>query len=1312
MGASPSPQQRRRPGRFRRWLLRPVVWAVVAVITMAALGLWAIHRPSVQDRIVALAIDRAEDALGRVVTVGRGRFTLLPMSIELEELVLAGPRPGAPSVLEVDWLRVEGSLFELARRRIDLSRVSLRGVRCYLERLADRSTNLPQPGWRMKGERRTARPRLDIDIRRVEIEDGRFVYEDEQIDMDLDARDVSASFAGMAGLRMQGDLTVQRVTVRPPKGESYTGSVVGRVALDREGLSVQAVRVTTAEGYVDLDGRVLWHKEQRLVDLRVKGEVAIEVLARLGYLHSDVRGDVSLEGRIQWRPGSWGVRADASASHVDASRWTLRDLVGTLSADRNGVWLDVRRARYADGVLHGTIEVARSPGRPPSVEVDLTAKRVDAEQALADAGIPLRGIASRLSGGLDLRFQGGDWRHGSGWGDFIVTERVPGETMVPLQGTLPIVLDGGVVEARAVRLVSSLGTETTASIRYDLAARQGEIVLDVESRDVGPLARLLPGYDPSIPRPFWLPERGAGEATIVLRLAPQGAAVEASFDLTDVASPLTTADRARGTLALGRDRLERIRVELERPGAALLVSASVPLGDAAETGWRVGVDAAGWPLAEAAPLVPFELPLSGPFTGSVNLVGSDAGVSGVVGGRLRPGRIGAVDVEAIDARLTITPERIDAERFTIDTVSGPLMVTGRLRLGDRQLNLDVRAPALELGALFLDREVTCRVALEVVVGGSLDRPELEGTVQTERLAIGGREVVGDEAVRLEGSWRSGVVEIDGSLFGLAQVHGGGRIEAGDVALEIRARVPDLQPVAALVTELPVGGDVEGRVILTGEPGDDALRVELSIDRLVATLGSHPVHNIEPIRLALDGDTIRVDSLYLAGELEGTELFATGRIGTAASGPVDLRVQSTLDNRWLELFFPGFQPNGTTDLLAHVGGTVARPAVVGQARTEAPRVLWTDAGLALESVRGILLFDPGAVVVDTLEAEYAGGTVQAEGRVSWLDGAFEGRLQAALRGASFPYPEGWRLEGDADLVWSLDADRQLIRGGATIERGGYLHDIDVSLDQVLTSFFASGRKEVGSVDSGLDVVELNIAVEAPGTLRIRNNLANLTAGGELAVRGTLAQPRLIGELRALPGGTLTYSDLDYDLERGRVTFANPQRIEPVIDVVVTTEVAEYDVRMTLFGSPERLQTSFASDPPLSDLEVLSLLLGGAQGRSSESLRPDTRTRTSTSGAEGFLVGQAATAIGRRVGSLFGLDAFRVEPLTSGGSRIAGARFTAGKRLSSRLFVSYTVDPSAPEDNLLQVEWLVSDKLLVLLTQRDNAYGIDLVHERRY
>ena len=84
--------------------------------------------------------------------------------------------------------------------------------------------------------------------------------------------------------------------------------------------------------------------------------------------------------------------------------------------------------------------------------------------------------------------------------------------------------------------------------------------------------------------------------------------------------------------------------------------------------------------------------------------------------------------------------------------------------------------------------------------------------------------------------------------------------------------------------------------------------------------------------------------------------------------------------------------------------------------------------------------------------------------------------------------------------------------------------------------------------------------------------------------------LLGRIN-IAEGDLKLAGTKYHLERGDITFIDPVRIDPVLDVEATTRVRDYDITIGLHGTLERLNTTYRSDPPLSSDDIISLLAFG-------------------------------------------------------------------------------------------------------------------------
>lgn len=1297
-------------------MLRPAAWLLLLVLVALAAGVWYLYRPAVQRQILERIIPRVEAYLGREIEVGSIHYNLYPLWLELRDVSVGGPQPGDRPILTARRVYVLAELRRLLRRPIlELHEVRAEGVEVFVHRFGDNTDNWP----RFEKRPRRERP-WELDITSFTLTDGVLRFEDEAVEVELDARHARVALLGMGGTDLQGRVVVEEVDLQLPRANLYRAAVAGKVAVHRDSLEILVARATSPEATVRGTGFVRW-KDDKRVDLDVSGSVSADVFERLGYIRDEVEGWFQIDGKFNWKPGVWGFRGETRSSRLRVLRWELTDVAGSVLGDRNAIWADVDRARYAGGTVDGWVEVTLPQGPRESrgdrrTRLELHLQGVDAERFLDDSRIPVGDLAGSLSGVLEFGFTETDWRRGSGWGELRVAGRFGDGHGLPLAGTVPLVIDRGVVRSEAVRLEGA-GQVVTASARYELPGDRGTIGYHVASGDLGPLAEALP-VAPAADggTPLWLPTQGRGELDGTLELRPGRVETDLRFALADAVARGLAADRVDGLLTLSSDGVERLQLELSRGDSAALIAGAIPY--ATGSPWSLDLDVAGWPAEDAAPWLAFPLPVTGPFTGSVTVGGEGADTQGTVAGDVEPATVFDVPLDRLHARLAWDESAVRVDELALRAPAGELLLAGTMALPGHELAMTVAASGLDLAQepfAGLGGGLTGSAGFTGELSGTLEHPGLAGDLVAEDLALDGRQLGDDGRAVLRVDWADDRLAAHGSLLGLATVAGGGPLDLERMELTFELEVADLGAIAALGPDgLPaIGGSASGELQVAGP--FEAPDLDLRLDRLQGTVGGTPLHAGEPVRLRLADGRLHLDAVYLRDDSRATEVIVAGSAGLARGEPLDLRLQGTVANAWLTPWLPGFEITGTSDVLATVRGVAGDARVNGQAAVRGARLTSPALPQPIEEVEAVVLFYPDRLVVDTFTGAMGGGTVQASGGLEWPRPGepVDARFQVAARGVSLRWPEGWLMRGDGDLVWTIAGEEQLLRGLVTLDRALYLRDVEIGLVQLLERFFRRQRQEVGIADEDLAGVQLNLQVRAPGTVRIRNNLADLRASAELTVRGSVARPLVFGEIETEPGGRLVYADNTYRVERGTLTFANPYRVEPLLDLEATTRVANYDVRLTLFGGLDRLNATFSSDPPLPDLEVLSLLLSGSPGRwGDEQTRLGRREDPSTSGAEGLLLGQAASLLTDRVSSLFGFDAFRVEPLSRSGESVSSARVTVGKRLSSSVYLTYSYDPSSTGGQRFQVEWQVAEGLLVLLTQEQDSYAVDVLWERRF
>ena len=111
------------------------------------------------------------------------------------------------------------------------------------------------------------------------------------------------------------------------------------------------------------------------------------------------------------------------------------------------------------------------------------------------------------------------------------------------------------------------------------------------------------------------------------------------------------------------------------------------------------------------------------------------------------------------------------------------------------------------------------------------------------------------------------------------------------------------------------------------------------------------------------------------------------------------------------------------------------------------------------------------------------------------------------------------------------------------------------------------------------VRLDVHIFSAPQLDFQNSYAQLAGSVDLRIRGTVAQPAILGRIN-ITDGTANFAGTTYRLQHGEIFFTNPVMIQPIIDIDATTRVEEYDVTIGLHGNLSQLTPTFRSEPPLA------------------------------------------------------------------------------------------------------------------------------------
>jgi translocation and assembly module TamB len=471
-----------------------------------------------------------------------------------------------------------------------------------------------------------------------------------------------------------------------------------------------------------------------------------------------------------------------------------------------------------------------------------------------------------------------------------------------------------------------------------------------------------------------------------------------------------------------------------------------------------------------------------------------------------------------------------------------------------------------------------------------------------------------------------------------------------------------------------------------------------------------VQSVDPIRFEVADQVLLIDNIHLAGS--GTDFTAHGRAHLTGAKELDLRLDGSVNMTLFQSLNPKILARGTVAVNLNATGTLSEPVLQGRLEVKNTFVSHNDFPSGLSDLNGVLLFDRNRIQIESLNGTTGGGAIALTGSSTYQNGVFLLDFGATAHDVRLRYPPGVSSTANADVRLSGTTNSALLTGDVVVTKLAVTPGFDFGA-YIEKSKQAAVFAQSDSLQSRL---KLDVHVLTTPELQMQTAVARLSGNADLRVRGTADRPAILGRVEVLEG-EVTFNGTKYKLDRGEVTFANPARTQPVIDLQATTRVRDYDITVQFRGDasvPNGLKVTWQSEPQLPEADVIALL---ALGRTQEESAAVT-----SGGAFGFggeasnlLINQALNStVNSRLQRLFGASRVKIDPqgLASDTAVVRGPQVTVEQQVANNLTLTYSTNVSVSNQQVIQVEYNITRNVsIVALRDWNGVVSFDFKIRRR-
>ena len=741
--------------------------------------------------------------------------------------------------------------------------------------------------------------------------------------------------------------------------------------------------------------------------------------------------------------------------------------------------------------------------------------------------------------------------------------------------------------------------------------------------------------------------------------------------------------------------------------------------------WSSEIDLEKVPLEGLEQMAGWKYPVKGALTGQFHGRGTRAQPALTGNFDLADGDVYGMTFNRLRGQLNVFPDEVrlaNAElRFFApgtEKTGGAGIVTGNVayRYADRSLLTDLVGASLPLANIGKIQSSTLPLNGQITFrwksSGPVMQPVAEGSFRVVDLQIG-KEVVGSFDGDLNSNGREARLKLKsamstGSISGEISV---GWADAMPVDGKISVQNINLDPL--LMTSLhlktfPGHGTADGDISVKGElKHPENLTVDSNLNKLVLTYDVLKLENSGPIHLISTRDNLKIISARLQGL--NTNIDLSGSVQFTGRRTVAMKLNGTLDLRLVSAYIKDVDAGGHLDANASFEGTLDRPRIIGRMKLLDASLRSADFPTGLSNLKGDLNFDANRLFFDNVTGEAGGGVLALSGSVNYSEKPLRYDISAKTDRIRVRYPEGisWLLGGGLRLAGTLDGG--LLTGKVIIQR------VNMNAGLESAGILVSSEPGGGATSSFLRNLQFDVEASSTPDARMEWPGAQLEAEANLRVRGTAEHAILLGHIHVL-SGELYFHNNRYRVARGDLNFANPFRLDPVINVEAATNIQQYEITLNFSGQSSKLNLSYRSDPPLPANDIITLLALG-QTSSESTLRSGGTTQAGSSGATALLSEAISSQLGGRVERLFGITRFRVDPglngvTATGSGQNATARITVEQQVTRNLTVLYESNVNSTQQQVIQVEYIVNRNVsVVALLDQNGTFGIDVKIKKR-
>jgi len=1312
---------------------RKLGWiAIVLVASITVLGVagyLVLRSARFHGYLLAQIEKQASGATGAQVRIQNFALHLSGLAADAYGITVRGSElESAHPLLRADQLRIQLKIASLVRKKVDLREIILRHPVVNLQLRKDGSTNLPTP---QKSNSNTSSNPFDLGIQHVLLEHGEIYYNDVKTPLDAELHELHVEIkAELVGKGYDGSLSYRDGRVLYGDMKPLRHGLTASFNATPSEFTLKPLVLTVASSTIELQGQVRNYSQPS-----ASGSYRVTIHpqdAKPALRNASIpTGEVTLTGslRYQQQDNVPPVRALALDGHLNGRELAIS------TADLSTA---IRNVRGEFKLLDGNLDVrglqadllgghVTATAQMQHLDANSTAKLhaslqtislSGANGALRTARLDPMPMDGQISGTADAAWAGSVKNIEARSEITLKAALTPASAEsgpVPVDGVVHLSYDGR--SGVATLINTSIHTPQT---RVEINGTAGQIInlkLQAHAADLTEVNALVAALQRVGPRP-------AASTSSPRSINLAGAADLQLFVEGSRSDPRIRGQVAGRSLQVENTEWRSLDLKLQASKSGISIrDGSLVNARQGYIHFAVGSGLSNWHYLPSSPitlevnsrdlainqllqLASLDYPISGSLSVEVSMHGSQLNPVGSGSVRLTQANVYGQPVQQLSIQSQGNGDALTSSlNMNLPAGSAKANLVFYPKRKGYELQLDV--PSIDLAQLQAIQERNLGMAGILTANangrGTLDDPQLTLTAQVPRLKIRDASVSGIKT-DINIANHQAHLALDSEIAQTSvQAHGTMNISDGHYTqATLDTKGMPIEGLLALYGPAKSNGPrgiLEVHASAEG-PLDDKNRMQAQviIPTLKADYQGLQIANTRPIRIHYADSIVALDPAEITGT--DTTLRLQGQLPLQGSARVTLSAVGTVDMQLLRFVQSDLQSSGKLQLDVRAAGPTDHPTVQGQVRLENVSMMLADAPVGLQDFNGVLDVSNDQVTITQLAGESGGGQISVRGTIRYRP-QLQTNVALQAKSVRIRYQDAIRtvLGGDLNLVGTSQAAN--LNGRVLIDSLSFTQNFDLA---TLAGQVQSGPESAPS-EGMANKIKLDIGVQTARDLNLTSSAVSLQGQANLHVVGTAADPVVVGRTE-FTAGDIFLMNKRYQIERGVIQFSNPNRTEPVLNVLLTTTINQYNLSLTFLGPLDKMQTSYISDPPLPTADIINLI---ARGQTTQ----QAAASPSNFGASSLLAQGAASEVSGGLQKLAGLSALSIDPTLGGNTSDPGARIAMQKRVTNNFLFTFATDVTSTQRELIQGEYQLNKHWSASVTRDENGgFAVDGKFHKRY